>query len=299
MSGPLRRGTGTPFATDPAVSDAAGGSAQARAAIAAGSRPRRFGAWYVTEHRLRGMASYRGTIIATGIGNPLVYLFALGVGLATLVDRNLDGSSVGDVGYLAFVAPALLATAAVTIASEEFTYPIFGGFKWNPIFFAINAAPISPRQIVDGQLLAVLFRMLPSCVVYYLVMLVFGAVPSMLGWLSILAAVATGMAVGAVLMSYTATLQTDTGQIAMLMRFGLTPMFLFSGTFFPLSQLPVGLQWIGWISPLWHGTELGRVFSYGHAEPLWLTVLHVAYLSAWLVVGWLVSRRVATRRLNK
>jgi lipooligosaccharide transport system permease protein len=274
-------------------------SAQARAALLAGVRPRRFGAWYVTEHRLRGMASYKGTIIATGIGNPLVYLFALGVGLATLVDRDLDGSSGGSVSYLAFVAPALLATAAVTIASEEFTYPIFGGFKWNPIFFAINAAPISPRQIIDGQMLCVLIRMLPSCVVYYLFMLLFGAVPSALGWLSILASVATGMAVGAVLMSYTATLESDTGQIALLMRFGLTPMFLFSGTFFPLSQLPVGLQWIGWISPLWHGTELGRVFSYGSPEPIWLTVAHVLYLAAWLAFGWLVSRRVAARRLNK
>jgi lipooligosaccharide transport system permease protein len=270
----------------------------ARAAIAGGALPRRWGALYVAEHRTRAMGAYKGTIIATGIGNPVVYLFALGVGLATLVDANVGGQGAG-VSYLTFVAPALLASAAVTIAAEEFSYPILGAFKWNPTFFAINASPISPQQIVDGQMLSVLVRMVPSCVVYFLFMLVFEAVPSPIGWISILVAVATGMAVGAVLMSYVATLQTDSGQIALLMRFGLTPMFLFSGTFFPLGQLPGYLQWIGWISPLWHGTELGRVLSYGAAEPIWLTVAHVLYLGAWLVFGWLASRRVTARRLNK
>jgi lipooligosaccharide transport system permease protein len=270
----------------------------AHAAIAGGGLPRRWGAFYVAEHRTRAMGAYKGTIIATGIGNPVVYLFALGVGLATLVDANVGGPGAS-VSYLAFVAPALLASAAVTIATEEFTYPILGAFKWNPTFFAINASPISPKQIVDGQMLSVLVRMVPSCVVYFLFMLLFGAVPSGIGWLSILVAVVTGMAVGAVLMSYVATLQTDSGQIALLMRFGLTPMFLFSGTFFPLGQLPVYLQWIGWISPLWHGTELGRVFSYGAAEPIWLTVAHVLYLGAWFVFGWVASRRVTARRLNR
>jgi lipooligosaccharide transport system permease protein len=85
----------------------------------------------------------------------------------------------------------------------------------------------------------------------------------------------------------------------MIMRFGVTPMFLFSGTFFPLTQLPAYLWWIGWISPLWHGAELGRVFSYGLEEPIWLTVLHVAYLAVITVVCWRITQRVVTRRLNK
>jgi lipooligosaccharide transport system permease protein len=282
-----------------AAAPAAPISDTARAVIAAGVLPRRWGAFYVAEHRVRAMAAYKGTIIATGIGNPVVYLFALGVGLATLVDQNIGEQGAASVSYLTFVAPALLASAAVTIATEEFSYPILGAFKWNPTFFAINASPISPRQIVDGQMLSVLVRMVPSCIVYFLFMMLFGAVPFPTGWLSILASVFTGMAVGAVLMSYVATLQTDSGQIALLMRFGLTPMFLFSGTFFPLSQLPLYLQWIGWISPLWHGTELGRVFSYGAAEPIWLTLAHVLYLGAWFAFGWLASRRVTAGRLNK
>ncbi|MFT2752141.1 ABC transporter permease [Clavibacter sp. Sh2088] len=267
-------------------------------AVAGGLRPRRFGGWYAAEHRLLGIRAYLGTALATGIASPYVYLYALGVGLATVVDQGTGANQALGVSFLVFVAPALLATSAMTVASEEFSYPIFGGFKWNPVFQAMNASPLTPAQIVDGQVIGVAIRMAPTCIAYFGFMLLFGAVPLGTGFLAIGAAVLTGMAIGVMLMAYVATLTQDTGQIAMVMRFVITPLSLFSGTFFPLTQFPVWLQWIGWISPLWHGTELGRVATYGMQEPLWLTVVHVAYLLLWLAVGWTLSRRVATRRLR-
>jgi len=257
-------------------------------------KPRRWGSWYVAEHRIRGMRSYLRTIVATSIGNPLVYLFALGVGLASLV-----GTPMGGVSYLTFVAPALLATAAVTVSAEESTYPMMMGFKWNPIFFAMNAAPISGKQIVNGMIIGMLARVVPTCAIYFVVMVLFGAVPSSLGFVGVLSASFTGLAVGVVIMSYTSTIEEDKGQMAMIMRFGITPMFLFSGTFFPLTTLPLYLQWIGWISPLWHGTELGRVLAYGASEPVWLTLVHVVYLVALAVFGWKRTQVVVVRRLNK
>ncbi|MFH6780155.1 ABC transporter permease, partial [Clavibacter michiganensis] len=257
-----------------------------QAAVAAGVRPRRFGAWYAAEHRLLGIRAYLGTALATGIASPYVYLYALGVGLATVVDRGTDANQALGVSFLVFVAPALLATSAMTVASEEFSFPIFGGFKWNPVFQAMNASPLTPAQIIDGQVIGVAIRMAPTCIAYFAFMLLFGAVPLGTGFLAIGAAVLTGMAIGVMLMAYVATLTQDSGQIAMVMRFVITPLSLFSGTFFPLTQFPVWLQWIGWISPLWHGTELGRVATYGMQEPLWLTVVHVAYLLLWLAVGW-------------
>jgi lipooligosaccharide transport system permease protein len=77
------------------------------------------------------------------------------------------------------------------------------------------------------------------------------------------------------------------------------PMFLFSGTFFPIDRLPIYLQWIGWISPLWHGTQLGRDLSYGQSEPAWLVVVHVVYLGSIALVGWKLTVRTFVRRLNK
>jgi lipooligosaccharide transport system permease protein len=271
----------------------------AQAALAGARRPRRFGAWYVAEHRFRVMRAYLQTLLVTGFGNPFLYLFAMGVGLGSLVSANLGPTAVNGVSYLAFVAPALLCTAGVTVASEEFTYPVMLGFKWNPTFVGISASPISAGQIIDGVVISVVARLLGTSIVYYGFMLLFGAVPSPWGWLAILVATLGGLAFGAPVMAYVATLEQDTGQIAMLMRFVLLPMTLFSGTFFPLATMPPALQWIGWISPLWHSTELARVFAYGYAEPLWLTLVHVVYLAALFVVFWRWARRIAARRLNK
>ncbi|GAA1728236.1 ABC transporter permease [Microcella frigidaquae] len=266
----------------------------AERALAAGIAPRRWGSWYVAEHRLRGMKGYLPDAIFQSFGNPLIYLFALGVGLASLVPQG-----VGGVTYLQFVAPALMATAAMTIAANETSYPIMAGFKWNPIFFAMNAAPISPAQIVNGTMIQLAIRIVVTVAIYFGIIILFGAVPSPAGWLAIIAATLTGMAIGAAQASYTSTITEDKGQMAMLQRFAITPLFLFSGTFFPLEQLPLWLQPLGWASPLWHGTELGRVFSYGLEEPLWLTVTRVGYLVTLFAVGLWATHRHFARRLNK
>lgn len=268
-----------------------------RATLSPRLKSRRWGSWYVAEHRIRGMRSYAQTLIATSIGNPLIYLFALGIGLATLVDRG--AGQVDGVSYLIFVSPALLGLAAVTVAAEEFTYPMLMGFKFNPIFFAMNAAPISGAQIVNGIYISVIARMLPTALLYFVVMLLFGAVPLVTGILIVPIALLAAMSIGIVISSYTATIENDTSQMALIMRFGITPILLFSGTFFPLTQLPIWLQWIGWISPLWHGTQLGRVVSYGMSEPLWLSAVHILYPLALVVVFWRLTQRVVTRRLNK
>jgi lipooligosaccharide transport system permease protein len=268
--------------------------ADARRALAGGAAPRRWGAWYIAEHRIRAMRGYAGDALFHSIGNPLIYLFALGIGLASLVPQG-----VGGVSYLQFVAPALMATAAMTVASNETTYPVMMGFKWNPIFFGMNASPITGAQIVGGMMIHIALRVVVTVSIYFGIIVLFGAVPRSTGWLAIIAASLTGMAIGLLLSSYTSTIEEDKGQMAMLQRFGITPLFLFSGTFFPLDQLPLYLQPIGWVSPLWHGTELGRVLTYGASEPVWLTITHVAYLVALIAIGLVVTRRHFTRRLNK
>jgi len=266
----------------------------ARRALAAGAAPRRWGSWYVAEHRLLAMKGYLGEALFQSVGNPLIYLFALGVGLASLVPQGVAG-----VSYLEFVAPALMATAAMTIAANETTYPVLMGFKWNPIFFGMNAAPLTGGQIVNGIMIAMGVRMTATVSIYYGVIVAFGAVPSPWGALAIGTAVLTGMTIGVFLSSYTSTITEDRGQMAMLQRFGIVPLFLFSGTFFPLGQLPIYLQPIGWVSPLWHGAELGRVATYGLEEPLWLTVTHVGYLSGIILIGLWATRRHFVRRLNR
>ncbi len=252
--------------------------------------------WYVTEHKIRQMRAYAGTLAATAIGTPVLYLFAFGVGLATLITGNV-GPTAG-VAYLEFVAPALLATAGVLVAMEEYTFGILLGLKWNATYVAMNATPLSPRNIVNGIMLFVLLRMTLTTGIYFLVMVVFGAVHSPWGILTVVAGLLAGFAFSPVA-AYAATIQEDRGQFAILQRVVILPLTLFSGTVFPLTQLPIFLQWIGWLSPLWHASQLGRQFLYGPTEPIWLTVIHVVYLVTLGVVGWQLCVRNVAKRLNK
>jgi lipooligosaccharide transport system permease protein len=267
------------------------------------AKARRFGSLYFAEHWLRTMRGYGWTVLMTAVGTPLVYLFAMGVGLATLIDANtgasLGGGSGAGLPYLVFVAPALLATAGIMVAAEENTYSVMSGFKWRRTYYGPNASPLSSTQLVNGHSLGVLFRLLLTTGLYYLFLLLFGAVPEPAGWLMVFTAALGGMAFGLPLMAYASSIVEDKGQFAMVQRFVVMPLFLFSGTFFPLASMPWAVQWIGWISPLWHSTQLGRVLSYGYAEPAWLTVLHVAYLAGLAAAGWVLARRSYTRRLGK
>jgi lipooligosaccharide transport system permease protein len=258
-------------------------------------KPRRYGAWYVAEHRLRVMRSYVSTVVIGAVGTPLLYLIAMGIGLGTLVGSTpIDG-----VTYLQFVAPALICTAAVTVASEEFTYPIMLGFKWNPTFIGISSSPITPGQIIDGMVISVIVRAFVTSVIYWVIIVLFGAMTVGVSALTVLVATLVALSFGIPVMAYVATLERDTGQIAMVMRLVLLPLTLFSGTFFPLSSMPVYLQWIGWLSPIWHGTQLSRVLAYGAQEPGWLIALHLVYLIALIAPFWWLSRRTAKRRLTE
>jgi len=263
---------------------------------AAGARSRRWGAWYVTEHKIRQLRSFLGTVVATAIGTPVLYLFAFGVGMATLINGNVG--PVPGITYLEFVAPALLASAAVLVAMEEYTFGVLLGLKWNATYVGMNASPISAHQIVDGTMIFVALRMLVTTVIYFAVMVIFGAVHSPLAALTIPAGMLAGFAF-APAAAYAATIHEDRGQFAILQRVVILPLTLFSGTVFPLTQLPIFLQWIGWLSPLWHASELGRQFVYGPTEPIWLTITHVAYLLALGILGWQLCARNVARRLNK
>ena len=264
-----------------------------------GRKPRAFGGWYVTEHMVRAMRAYGWTIVVGAIGQPVVYLLGLGLGLAALIQTPIvDGDE--QLTYLVFVAPALLMSATIAVATEEFTYPVMAGFKWRRYFYGFNASPLSSGQIANGVVNGAGARMLVVGVAYYAFIWIFGAVPDpATGWISIFVALLAGFSFGIPLMAYAASIEDDKGQFAMVQRFVFMPMFLFSGTFYPLGALPIWLQWIGWISPLWHASELGRAFTYGHAIGPLAIAGHVLYLAVLAVGGWWLGRRIFERRLAR
>ena len=270
---------------------------RAHAPEVSAARARRWGAFYYAEQVLRVMRGYTWSILMYSVGQPVAYLFAMGVGLATLVDTGT--AAFGGVSYLAFIAPALLVSAAVMTAANEFTFPIMDGFKWRRIYYGPHASPLTPQQIAAGQIMAVTLRLVLQSAIYFAAVALFGASPSGWGWAAVLVATLTGLAFGLPLMAYSASITEDKGQFALVMRFIVMPLFLFSGTFFPLDNLPLAVRWVGWISPIWHGTELGRVVSFGYREPPLLTVLHVAVLVGLAVLGWALTRRRFALRMGQ
>lgn len=213
------------------------GSLRAHSPAVSAARARRWGAFYYAEQVLRVMKGYGWTIVLYGVGQPAAYLFAMGVGLATLVQANGSGA-FGGVSYITFIAPALLISAAVMTTAGEFTFPVMDGFKWRRVYYGPHASPLTPKQIAGGHIIAVTARLVLQSAIYLAVVALFGAAPGGWSWVSILVATLAGLSFGLPLMAYAATIQHDKGQFAMVMRFIVMPLFLFSGTFFPLDTLP-------------------------------------------------------------
>jgi lipooligosaccharide transport system permease protein len=232
----------------------------------------------------------------TAFISPVLFLLAMGIGLGSIVDKGQSSAAaLQGVDYLTFLAPGLMAATAMQVAAGEATYPVLASVKWNPIYFGVLATPIGVADLVIGQIAWFGLRLLQTTAVFLLIMAVFGTIESPMALLAIPAATLTGLAFASPICAFTASIERDTS-LSTILRFGIIPMFLFSGTFFPISQLPVGLQWIAYCTPLWHGVDLCRTLCLGTAE-WWPSIGHVVYLSAWFVAGIWLSQRAFAKRL--
>jgi len=257
------------------------------------------GALYVAEARTRAMMKWFWMILAIAVANPVLYLISVGIGLGGLIDKSVGSGGIDGVKYLTFLAPALLAQAAIQGAMDETVFPTIEGFKWYKVFYSMNSTPLSGSQISLGVFLTALFRTVYTVLLYFLVMCVFVARQSPRAWLAIPTAIFAGVSFGALMQAVAAKLENENIFFVVLGRFIMMPLFLFSGTFFPLTSMPFFLQWIGWISPLWHATELGRYLTYGHEISPSMVLLHFSILIVMLVAGLYLSARIFTRRLAK
>lgn len=256
----------------------------------------RRGSQFTLEMWLLQARSYAGSILGVGILSPLLYLMAMGVGLGVVVDRA-SGGGLG-VPYLHFVAPALLLSTAMQAATEENTFTVMAGFKWRETYFAPQVTPLTPEQIVEGHVLGTSLRYFVTCLIYWVILASFGAIPQLLsGLLLIPIGMLCALSVGLPIMAWSSTLTKDTGQFALLNRFVIMPMMLFAGTYFPLETLPIFLQPLGWVSPLWHGVELGRAVTIGAPITSGMVAVHIGYMVALCIGGWLLARRHYRRRL--
>jgi lipooligosaccharide transport system permease protein len=181
------------------------------------------------------------------------------------------------------------------VGSQESTYPVLGAIKWMRTYLAMLATPLRVVDLLVGHLLYIMLRVAVTVLLFVAVMEAFGAGHHWTVVFAIPAAVLTGMAFAVPTVAFAATRDGDAA-FAALFRFVVMPMFLFSGTFFPVTQLPSALRVVAYLTPLWHGVDLCRTLALGTAS--WgRTGLHLAYLLAFVAVGFLLARRTYERRL--
>jgi lipooligosaccharide transport system permease protein len=237
--------------------------------------------------------TWRGTLFSS-VANPLLYLTAMGAGIGSLVHHHA-AARLGGVSYLTFIAPGLLAATAMQIAIGASTYPVLGGVKWQRTYIAASATPLRPADIFHGFLLFVTIRLTVATTAFLAVMAMFGAVESPLAVAAVPVAMLTGLAFAAPVAGWAVMRDSDLG-FSLLFRLGMIPMFLFSATFFPLSQLPAWIRPVAYLTPLWHGVAACRALSLGDVSaPAMLA--HLGYLTALTAVGVLAGRRTHRRRL--
>jgi lipooligosaccharide transport system permease protein len=204
-------------------------------------------------------------------------------------------SGVDGVPYVAFVAPGVLAANAMQTAVGEATYPVMGAIKWQRQYHAMLAAPLGVADLFLGHLAFIVLRSVVVVVTFVAVGAGLGAFTSWWVLLAIPVAVLSAAAHAAPVMAYSSRQESD-GGFNLLFRFGVIPMFLFAGTFFPVSQLPVLIRALAYATPLWHATQLCRELSLGGASLLGAAG-HVGYLMLWLVAGTWLALSGLSRRL--
>jgi lipooligosaccharide transport system permease protein len=227
---------------------------------------------------------------------PVLYLLGMGLGVGGLVDRGAQSEVLlGGVSYFAFYSAGLMATMAMFTASQEALWPTADGFQWSNAYRAMVSTPVEPQDVATGLTVFYAGKTFIGAVGVAVVLALFdetrtwgllGAVP---------AAVLTGLAFAVPLAAWTSTRDGDNSFPA-IMRFGIIPMFLFGGAFYPVAQLPDWLEPVAWITPLWHGVELCRGAILGGLTE-GETLLHVGVLGLYIGCGWLACSITFRKRL--
>jgi lipooligosaccharide transport system permease protein len=259
------------------------------------------GSWQLSIRALRCWLTvyrriWRSSVWSSVLG-PVFYLGALGYGLGSLVDKH-STAWLGGVPYVAWVAPAILATQAMNSGIGEASFPVFGSVKWNKIYIAAQATPLRPADIGRGHQLFIALRIAMNSAIFIVIMALFGTIYSAWAVLLLPAAVLTGVAFAAPVAAWAVTLKRET-PFNYMFRFGAIPLMLFSGTFFPVTRLPGWLQPLAYATPLWHGVALCRSLSLGQVGlgNLGAALLHVGYLAVLAGVSIAAGNRTYRRRL--
>ena len=243
----------------------------------------------ILERSLVALKSSNWFPVVSGFLEPLLYLFSFGYGVGTLIgDIQVSNGQV--VSYAMFIAPGLLATSAMNGAIYDSTWNVYFKLHEGKIYHGMLATSLGPLDVALGEILTALLRGFAYAVGFMAVATPMGLIPSWWGVLAIPAAVLIAFGFASIGMAITSYFKSY--QQMGLINISLLPIFLFSGSFYPLSVFPEWAQIIIKTLPLWHAIEMIRNLSLGIIN---ISLLgHIAYFLVMVVVGLFFT----TKRLN-
>ena len=228
-------------------------------------------------------------VFLSGFVEPYLYLFSIGIGVGSLVGQ-VDGPA-GPIDYEQFVAPGMMAVAAMNGCVFDTTFNFFFKYKYAKTYDGMLATPLEVTDVVRGELAWALLRGVLNAAVFLVTMWAMGLTPSAWSILAVPGAALIGFGFAGAGLGLTTFMRTwldfDYVQLVIL------PMFLFSGTFFPLDEYSDALAWLIRLTPLYQGVAIERALVLGDPSPVLL--LHAACLAT---MGWF-GLRTASRRLGR
>lgn len=233
---------------------------------------------------LRLRTQWRGLVV-TGVFSPLLFLLVIGVGLGELVD---SGDSDLGTSYLSYIGPGLLATAAMQWGATQALWPTMAELKWEGGYRAALVTPLTVDELAAGHIGWISFQFFLASVMFCGVLASFGVAESWWFLLTPLAATLTCAAFAAAVVAFS-SVQKDENLFPLVQRFMVIPLLLFSGAFFPVSDLPIVLAWMARFSPSWHGVELCRGLTLGSISAA-QAAGHISYCAIFVVAGWYGTR---------
>jgi lipooligosaccharide transport system permease protein len=248
----------------------------------------------VVERNVATLRSAYWFVMLTGFLEPVLYLFSIGVGVGALVgDLTLPDGRV--VSYAAFVAPAMLASSAMTGALSETTFNFFGKMKFMRLYDGMLATPVRPIEIALGELAWAMLRGNLYAAAFLVVMAVMGLTTAAHAAVAFVAAALVGFAFGGIGMALSTFMRSwQDFDLIFSVQFAL---FLFSGTFVPAEAYPSALRWLVEVTPLYRSVDLIRGITTGAWS--WLQLVDVLYLLALFALGLAVAGRRMSKLLCK
>ncbi|MBP2474165.1 lipooligosaccharide transport system permease protein [Crossiella equi] len=232
--------------------------------------------------------------LLSGLLEPLFFLLSLGVGFGSMVGQ-VAGPDGAPMDYAVFLAPALLASAAMNGAINDATYNVFFKLKYAKLYDAVLATSLGPLDVAVGEITWAVIRGGLYSAGFLLVMLGMDLIESPWALLALPAALFVAFAFAAAGMACTTFMRS--WQDFDLIQLAILPMFLFCSTFYPLTVYPRPLQWIIEWLPLYRAVELMRGLTTGHVGPAMFG--HLAYFLVIAALGlWLTTRRLGKLLLH-